>query len=80
MIILTVTKKTGLHPLFRKYIFQKTTEAPPAVLGLKKIILWQDDWALVETFLIFPNFLKCELLSSATREATQIQQIQVFYY
>ena len=33
-------KKTGFHPLFRRYIFRKTTEKgstgppPPAVLGL----------------------------------------------
>ena len=40
-IILKVTKKQGFHPLFRRYIFQKTTGEgqidPPAVLGLTNL-------------------------------------------
>ena len=38
MIILNVTKKTGFHPLFRRYIFRKTTGGfnltSSAVIGL----------------------------------------------
>ena len=45
MIILKVTKKTGFDPLFRRYIFCKTTgwvkltPPPPAILGLNKLKL-----------------------------------------